>query len=312
MRWRGRRDAVRAWLVAIRPHTLPAGIAPVVVGTGIAIGHERFSLWPALAALLGALLIQVGANLANDYYDAQHGVDTSNRTGFTRVTHQGLIAPAAVKRAMWLSFAAAIGVGTYLVYVGGVPIVIIGLLSVLFGVAYAGGPAPFGSYGLGDLFVFVFFGLIAVVGTYYVQAVDRLVEPFPLWIPPETIVLEAVIAGVAIGALTTAILVVNNLRDIETDRAAGKRTLAVFIGVRATRAEYVGLIVLAYLVPVGLVSAGHPAILLLPVVTLPGGIYLGYRVVLGPRDASLNSTLTQTGQLLVAYAGLLAVGFGLT
>lgn len=297
-----------AWMIAIRPHTLPAGIAPVIVGTGVAVAEGMFSLWPALAALIGALLIQIGTNLANDYYDAQRGVDTEERTGFTRVTQAGLLPPERVKRAMALTFLAAIALGTYLVYVGGLPIVIIGLASVAAGIAYAGGPFPFGSYGLGDLFVFVFFGLVAVVGTYYVQAADLLADPFPLWIPAGSISTAAVVASLSMAGLTTAILVVNNLRDIETDGAAGKRTLAVLIGPTWSKVEFVGLVGLAYLVPVWLFWAAWGPAVLLPAVTLPYAIVLVDRVVRGPGGEALNRTLSGVGRLLTAYAVLFAVG----
>jgi len=160
----------RAWVIAARPQTLPAAAAPVAVGVGLALGDGVFAPLPALAALVGASLIQIGTNFANDYYDAVNGADTDDREGFTRVVASGLIEPRAVKRAMWLAFAAAVAVGTYLVAVGGVPILVVGVVSVAAGIAYTGGPYPLGYHGLGDLFVFVFFGVVAVAGTYYVQA----------------------------------------------------------------------------------------------------------------------------------------------
>src|SRR6056297_980929 len=216
-----------AWLMAARPHTLPAAAAPVLVGTGLAVHEGLFAPLAALAAFVGAALIQIGTNFANDYYDAVKGVDTDDREGFTRVTHSGLIAPARVKRAMYATFAAAILVGIYLVYVGGLPILVIGLASVASGIAYAGGPYPLGSHGLGDLVVFVFFGVIAVTGTYYVQAAALVGEAFPLWLPAGTVTLAAVVASLPIAALSTNILVVNNVRDLKEDAATGKRTLAV-------------------------------------------------------------------------------------
>ena len=303
----GRRE-LRAWVIAIRPHTLPAGMAPVVVGVGIAWSDGLASVAPATAALVGAVLIQIGTNLANDYYDAQRGVDTDERSGFTRVTHAGLLAPVRVKRAMWGSFLLAIGIGTYLVYVGGLPIAVIGLLSVMFGIAYAGGPAPFGSYALGDVFVFVCFGLVAVTGTYYVQAVDVLADPFPLWIPPGTISSAAIAGGVALGALTTAILVVNNLRDIATDRAAGKYTLAVLIGPTATKGQYVGLLCLAYLVPLWFRLESSGWAVLLPLMTAPAAAVLIWRVLGDGGGETLNVALSRTGQLTAAYALLFAIG----
>lgn len=298
----------RAWLIATRPQTLPAGIAPVIVGTAIAIEKDVFAIWPAMAALIGALLIQIGTNFANDYFDAKRGVDTDDREGFTRVTHAGLIEPVAVRRAMAASFAAAILIGTYLVYIGGMPIVVIGLVSVACGVAYAGGPFPFGSYGLGDLFVFVFFGLVATAGTYYVQAVTTVTSPFPLWLPSGTVSSLAILAGVAMGALTTAILVVNNLRDIETDREAGKYTLAVYLGKRYTKVEFVGLLLLAYAIPVLLVNELESWLVGLPLLSIPYAVIITRTVVWGPGGSTLNHSLEATGRLLVVYTGLLAIG----
>lgn len=298
----------RAWLIAIRPHTLPAGIAPVLVGAGVAASEGVFAPGPALAALLGAVLIQIGTNFANDYYDAQRGVDTDDRDGFTRVTQAGLLSPTRVRRAMVATFVAAIVIGTYLVYVGGLPIVIVGLASVVCGVAYAGGPFPFGSYGLGDFVVFVFFGLVAVVGTYYVQAVAVLSDPLAFWIPTGTISVTAVIASLSMGGLSTAVLVVNNLRDIETDRAAGKYTLAVLVGRRGTKLEFVSLVTLAYLVPPWLVLAGAGWPVLLPLTTIPYAAWVSLDVIRESSGTDLNRTLTRTGRLLALYAGLLTLG----
>jgi len=177
----------QAWVIAARPQTLPAAAAPVIVGVGLALDAGVFAPLPALAALIGAALIQIGTNFANDYYDAIQGADTDDREGFTRVVASGLIDPGEVKRAMWLTFAAAIVVGTFLVAVGGVPILVIGLASVAAGIAYTGGPYPLGYHGLGDVFVFVFFGVIAVTGTYYVQAAALTGGLLPLAPPPGTL-----------------------------------------------------------------------------------------------------------------------------
>lgn len=298
----------RAWGMAIRPQTLPAGISPVVVGVSVAVADELFAPGPAIAALVGAVLIQIGTNLANDYFDAQRGVDTQEREGFTRVTQAGLIAPARVRHAMIGTFVAAILVGTYLVYYGGIPIVVIGLLSVAAGIAYAGGPFPFGSYGLGDVFVFVFFGVIAVTGTYYVQAVTFLADPFPLWIPAGAVTMDVLVASLSMAALTTALLVVNNLRDIETDAAAGKRTLAVMIGRRYTRLEFVVMIALAYLVPVVLVLRDWGPAVLLAWLTLPLAGLVTRTVLRSDDGERLNGALERTGQLLLLFAVLFALG----
>ena len=298
----------RAWVIAARPQTLPAAAAPVIVGVGLALRAGAFAPLPAPAALVGAALIQVGTNFANDYYDAIQGADTDDREGFTRVVASGLIEPAEVKRAMWLTFAAAILVGTYLVAVGGVPILVIGLASVAAGIAYTGGPYPLGYHGLGDLFVFVFFGVIAVTGTYYVQAAALVGEAFPLWTPDGTVTLAAVVASLPIAALSTNILVVNNVRDLEEDAATGKRTLAVRFGYGFSRAQYVALLALAYLAPFWFLARGDGLAVLLPLVTLPLAAAVARTVLTETSGDALNPALESTGKLLAAYAVAFAVG----
>lgn len=298
---------LRAWVMAARPQTLPAGAAPVLVGCGAALGDGVFAPLPALAALIGALLIQIGTNLANDYFDAKYGADGAARTGFTRVTSSGLIGAAAVWRAMGLAFAAAVAVGTYLVWVGGVPVVLVGLLSIAAGIAYTGGPWPYGYHGWGDLFVFVFFGLVAVNGTYYVQAAAAA-GPLPLWLPPGTLARHVLWASLPAAGLTTAMLVVNNLRDRAGDAAAGKRTLAVAFGRRAAQAEYAGLLALAYAVPAGMALAGGGWTLLLPLATLPSAVPVLRRVFTSTDGPTLNHTLAATGKLMLAHAALFALG----
>ncbi|MFB6172173.1 MAG: 1,4-dihydroxy-2-naphthoate polyprenyltransferase [Haloarculaceae archaeon] len=299
----------QAWVMAARPQTLPAGAAPVVVGTGLAVHDAAFAPLAALAALVGALLLQIGTNFANDYYDAVKGADTDDREGFTRVTQSGLIAPGSVRRAMVATFAAAVLVGTSLVYVGGLPVVVIGLASVAAGVLYTGGPAPYGYRGLGDLFVFVFFGLVGVTGTYYVQAVATAsVGPFPLAVPSGTVTLAAVAASLPVAGLVTDVLVVNNIRDRETDAAAGKRTLAVVLGYRWSRIEFLGLLGVAYVVPIGFALAGyHPAVLL-PLATLPLAASLARTVLTRTDGEALNPALETNGKLAAAHAVLFALG----
>jgi len=303
----------RAWLIAARPRTLPAGAAPVAVGAGVALREGVFAPLPALAALVGALLIQVGTNLANDYYDAEKGVDSEDSAGYTRVTQAGLIEPERVKAAMWGTFAAAIGVGFYLVYVGGFPIVLVGLLGIASGVAYAGGPYPLGSHGLGDLFVFVWFGVVAVVGTYYAQAVAVAgVGPLPLAPPPGTLPPIALVASLPAAALSTNILVVNNVRDLEDDRAAGKYTLAVLVGYRWSRVEFLAMLGFAFLAPVALwLWFGVGPAVLLPLLTLPLAATVARTVLAETSEAALNPALERTGQLLAAHSLLLAVGLAL-
>jgi 1,4-dihydroxy-2-naphthoate polyprenyltransferase len=299
----------KAWLMAARPHTLPAAAAPIIAGVGLALHEGKFAPLPALAAFVGAALIQIGTNFANDYYDAVKGVDTDERTGFTRVTQSGLISPSRVKQAMYGTFLLAILVGVYLVYVGGLPILVIGLASVVSGIAYAGGPFPLGSNGLGDLFVFVFFGVIAVMGTFYVQAAALLSAPFPLGIPAGTVTMQAFLASLPVAAISTNILVVNNIRDLENDRKAGKRTLAVLIGYWASRGEYVGMLALAYLVPVYFVTTPSFALpVLLPLLTIPYAAMVARTVLTKTSGEALNPALEQTGKLLAAYSVCFALG----
>jgi len=300
----------KAWLIAARPQTLPAAAAPVIVGTGLAIAEGVVAPLPALFAFVGAALIQIGTNFANDYYDAIRGADTDDRDGFTRVTQSGLIPPEQVKFATIVTFGLAILSGTYLVYVGGVPILVIGLVSVLCGWAYTGGPYPLGYHGLGDLFVFVFFGVVAVMGTFYVQAAAVApVGPFPTTIPAGTVTFEAFVASLPIAAISTAIIVVNNIRDRETDEAAGKRTLAVRLGYRWSRIEYVALLVVAALTPLWFwLGAGFGAEVLLPLVTLPYGAQIARTVCTRSDGAALNPALERTGKLLALYAVLFATG----
>jgi len=290
--------ALKVWILAARPKTLTAAAAPVLVGTGLAAHRAEVAVLPAVAALLGALLIQIGTNLANDYYDFVRGGDTEERVGPVRVTQAGLVAPEAVKRAMVGVLGLAMLVGVYLVVVGGWPIVAIGLTSVACAVLYTGGPYPLAYHGLGDLFVFVFFGLVAVGGTYYVQVLD--------W-PP-----DALLAGAALGALSTALLVVNNLRDIDTDAKAGKRTLAVRIGPAGTKVEFVALLAVAAAAPaVGVTVLGWPpvalaALLVAPLCVSPLRAVLGYH---DPRE--LLPALGATARVTALYGLLLALGLGL-
>lgn len=300
----------RAWLMAARPQTLPAAAAPVFVGTGLAVAMDVFAPLPALAALVGALLIQIGTNFANDYYDAKSGVDSDERDGFTRVTQSGLIGASEVRRAMIATFALAIVLGSYLVFVGGLPIVIVGLSSVAAGILYTGGPYPYGWYGLGDLFVFVFFGLVAVSGSYYVQAA-ALARSFPLWLPPDTLPLAAVVASLPAAGLSTNILIVNNLRDRETDMAAGKRSLAVLLGYRWSRVEFLLMTGMAYTIPVVFWLTGSGALVLAPLLTLPYAASIAATVLNETDGDALNPALERVGKLLAAHSVLFALGLAL-
>ena len=292
---------LQAWVLATRPRTLTAAAAPVFLGTGLASGRGAFSPYPALAALLGALLIQIGTNLANDYYDHVRGGDTEDRVGPLRVTQAGLIPPKTVRNATYLVLGLALLLGVYLVSVGGVPVIIIGLASLICAVAYTGGPFPLAYHGLGDLFVFIFFGLVAVGGSYWVQALD---------FGPEVL-----LAGFGMGALSTAILVVNNLRDLETDARAGKRTLAVRLGYDGTKFEFLFLSVMGFGAPVvGMVFYDWSAWVLLSLGALlplmgPLRVVAGYGEGDDPR--SLIPPLGGTAQAAGFYGLLLGLGLAL-
>src|SRR3954469_8694899 len=238
---------VRLWLMAARLRTLPAAIAPVLGGTAGAVEHvEDIRVGAFVAALVGSIFIQIGTNLANDYSDAKRGADTVDRLGPVRVTSAGLVAPRRGLYATWLAFGVAIVAGIYLATVAGVVIIAVGIASIVAGVLYTGGPRPYGYAGLGELFVFLFFGLVAVNGSYYVQLEHLDWLPFGL--------------SVAVGCLSTAILVVNNVRDIDTDRRAGKRTLAVRLGRQRTRNLYASLVAAAFVaVPIVLLAVDGPA-----------------------------------------------------
>ncbi|MCB1036005.1 MAG: 1,4-dihydroxy-2-naphthoate polyprenyltransferase [Acidobacteria bacterium] len=283
-----------AWLLAARPKTLWAAVAPVVVGTACAWAVGGFRWLPAVACLSVALWVQIGTNFANDVFDFEKGADTGERLGPTRAVQAGLLTAEQMRRGMWLAFSFCFLSGLVLVWAGGWPMLVLGVASILSGLAYTGGPFPLAYNGLGDLFVLIFFGFVAVVGTAYVQ-VGHVPE-------------EAWWASVPVGALATAILVVNNLRDRHTDARAGKRTLAVRFGASFTKAEYVLLLLAAYTAPPllwwkQLVAAW----ILLPLLTLPLGARLLTRVF---RDEgrALNPSLGATAQLLLLFSLLLAAG----
>ena len=283
-----------AWILAIRPRTLPASIAPVIVGTAAALFDNRFAALPALAAMIGAILLQIGVNLANDYFDHQSGIDTDERLGPVRVTQSGLISPSGVKRAMAMAMSAAAAVGIYLTYTVGWPVLIIGTASILAALAYSGGPYPLASHGLGDIFVFIFFGPVAVCGTYYVQALQ--VTSRVIWL------------SLPIGLLITAIMVVNNLRDIPTDTKSGKKTLAVFLGVRQTRLEYSVLVAMAYGIPVVLyLATGLGGWILLPLLSIPLAVPV-HQSVRRSKGIQLNTALARTAALSLLYSLLFSAG----
>jgi 1,4-dihydroxy-2-naphthoate octaprenyltransferase len=286
--------------MAARVRTLPAAVAPVLVGTSLALGDGHFHPLAFVAALLGAVFIQVGTNLSNDYSDARRGADTEDRLGPVRVTAGGLVPPGQVLVATYVTFGLAVACGAYLIAVAGWALLAVGAASILAGVLYTGGPRPYGYEGLGELFVFLFFGIVAVAGSYYVQ-----VQKLP-W--------EAFVCAVPVGLLASAILVVNNVRDLETDRRAGKRTLAVRLGRERTRGLYVAMLVLAFATaPVAWWAGSMTAWLLLPWLAAPLAVRLARVVRTRVDGSSLNAALAGTGQLQLLFcllfsAGILASG----
>jgi len=288
-------SGVRIWLMAARPRTLPAAVAPVLVGTSLAGFAGVFHPLRFLAALLGAVFIQVGTNLSNDYSDARRGADTEDRLGPVRVTAGGLVPPKQVLVATYVSFGLAVLAGAYLVAVAGWELLLVGAASILAGVLYTGGPRPYGYEGLGEAFVFLFFGIVAVAGSYFVQVEHLEWEAFALAVP--------------VGLLASAILVVNNVRDIDSDRRAGKRTLAVRLGRERTRTMFGVIVYLAFLLaPVTWVFGPTRAWVLLPwlTITLAAGVVRTVRNhVDGP---TLNQALAQTGMLQLAFCVLLSAG----
>jgi 1,4-dihydroxy-2-naphthoate polyprenyltransferase len=288
---------MRIWLMAARPRTLPAAIAPVLVGTAAAV--QWYGSFPRplafVAALVGSIFIQIGTNLANDYSDARRGADTADRLGPVRVTSAGLVTPARVLRATWVAFAIAVACGIYLAVVAGWVILLIGAVSIAAGVLYTGGPRPYGYAGLGEAFVFLFFGLVAVNGSYYVQ-VEQL-DALPLGL------------SISIGFLATAILVVNNVRDIETDRRAGKMTLAVRLGRHNAVVLFRALVLGAFLVlPIALVGGDASLLPMIGFLALP--LAVGpLRTMSNRTDGpSLNRALAGTGTLLAAFSLLVSAG----
>lgn len=282
------------WMLATRPKTLPAAASGVITGTALAIRDGHFRFGPALAALIVAILLQIGSNLANDVYDYERGADAGERHGPMRVTQAQLLTPKHVKAGMWVVFGLSALLGLYLVFVAGWVVILIGLAAILSAIAYTGGPFPLGYYGLGDLFVFIFFGVAAVTGTYFVQAGSVSVQAWWMSLP--------------IGWLIVNILVVNNLRDLNADRAAGKHTLAVRFGERGTRIQYILLLVASYLLLPALALFGIlPWSSLLAWLSFPLG-WRTWRIVRKQSGRPLNAALAGTGQTTLVYSLLFFVG----
>ncbi|TML36801.1 MAG: 1,4-dihydroxy-2-naphthoate polyprenyltransferase [Actinobacteria bacterium] len=286
---------LRLWLVAARPRTLPAAVAPVLVGTALAGTEDVFHGGRFACALVASVFIQVGTNLANDYSDARRGADTEDRLGPVRVTAGGLMPPQRVLVGTWVAFGIAVAAGAYLAAVAGWGLLVVGAASIAAGVLYTGGPRPYGYEGLGELFVFLFFGIVAVAGSYYVQTKALRWEAFALAVP--------------IGLLAAAILVVNNVRDIDTDRRAGKLTLAVRLGRLRARRLYAAMLAVAFLCPIVTWAAGGLSYcLLFSLLAIPLAVPLVRTVGTRTDGPSLNAALAGTGRLLAVFAVLLSVG----
>jgi 1,4-dihydroxy-2-naphthoate octaprenyltransferase len=284
---------LRLWLVAARPRTLPAAIAPVLVGTALAGSEDIFRPLPFVAALTGSIFIQIGTNLSNDYSDARRGADTEDRLGPVRVTAGGLMPPRRVLVGTYVAFGIAVAAGLYLAAVAGWQLLVVGGASILAGVLYTGGPRPYGYEGLGELFVFLFFGIVAVAGSYFAQTQELRWEALALAVP--------------VGLLAAAILMVNNIRDIDTDRRAGKRTLAVKLGRERARQLFTAMVTIAFLVPLFLVASLSPWVLL-ALAALPLAPPLLRSVRTRTDGPALNAALAGTGTLLALYSLLLALG----
>ncbi len=284
------------WLLAVRPKTLGAALAPILIGTAMAFAEGKGHAGAALVALLGALLIQIGTNFSNDYFDFIKGADTEERLGPMRATQAGLVTPQAMLRNFVFVFGLAVLVGIYLVYRGGWPIVIIGILSIASGILYTGGPMPLGYLGLGDLFVLIFFGPVAVSGTYYVQSLE--------------ISAVVILAGFGPGLLATALLAVNNLRDEPTDKKVGKRTLAVRFGPGFARVEYLTTFALALITPfvLAFITGVHWFACLSVLIIIPGRSAIR-QIISGVQGIELNETLAVTGKLIIIYSVLFSLGW---
>lgn len=290
---------LKVWFAAARPRTLPAAIAPVLVGTALAwhdLWLEKLPLsWPAALACLGfALLIQIGTNFANDYYDFIKGADTKERVGPRRAVAAGLVSPEVMKSVMLIVFMFAFLVGLSLLKYGGWPLLVVGVTSILCGIAYTGGPYPLGYNGLGDLFVFIFFGLVAVCATFFVQT--------------GYVSQEALLCSIGVGLLAANILVVNNYRDVDTDRVAGKRTLVVRFGRRFARIQFGVSLLVALTIPLHLLRMGYKPVVLLPLLLAPLAWRHANRLEEAKTPQELIVLLGDTGKLLALYAILLSAG----
>ena len=289
-------NQLKIWIDAARPKTLWASVAPVIIGTAMAYSDGGWDPVIAILTLLSAMMIQIGTNFANDYYDHFKGADTADRIGPVRATGSGLVKPQTMKTAFFMAFGLSVVFGLYLIRVGGWPIMIIGTLSILFGILYTGGPFPLGYKGLGEIFVLIFFGPVAVGGTYYLQTLE--------------INLAVILAGLSPGLISTALLTVNNLRDIHTDEKAGKRTLAVRFGPIFARIEYLLSILIACLMPLFLlvIDPAHPYSLAAILVIILAGHPIK-AVLFDEISPELNTALASTGKILLFYSLVFSLGW---
>ncbi len=290
---------ISSWLEAARLRTLPASLVPVMVGSSLAWSHDLFHLPATLVALVCAILIQIATNFANDYFDFRNGADTIDRVGFTRASASGEITPKTILSAALMTFSLAFLLGLYLVFHAGWPILVIGLLSITSGLLYTGGPFPLAYNGLGDLFVFIFFGIAAVMGTYYVNALQWSTEAF--W------------AAVAVGSLSTMILVANNYRDVHTDRKANKKTLVVLLGERFARWQFLILAVAAFAIPPHFYfREDYDTIVFLPMILIIPALFLILNFWKENRKEKYNIILVRTAQLMTAFGVLFSLGIVLS
>lgn len=285
---------MQSWILASRPKTLPAAFVPVMVGSALAISEDIFFLPYSVVALICAMLIQIGTNFTNDLYDYLKGADTSGRKGPQRVLASGLITVTEMKTAIAIVFSLTFLIGLYLVFSAGVVILIIGIVSIIAGIIYTAGPYPLAYNGLGDLFVFLFFGVIGTMGTYYIHSGEFTMLSFIVSIP--------------VGAVTTNILIVNNFRDIEEDKAAGKITLAVLIGKSLTRLEFILLLTLCYLISIIVyLNFNFSYWIFLPYITIPVAVIL-IKMLFNLKDENLNKTLELTAKFAGLYGLLFSIG----
>lgn len=286
---------LKIWIDAARPKTLAAAFVPVLVGASIAWHDQVLVLLPSFVALVCALLIQIGTNFANDYYDFKKGSDTEHRIGFTRATSAGLVTPKQMLHATIITMMLAFVMGLYLVWTGGIIVLVLGVLSIIFGVLYTGGPYPLGYNGLGDVFVFIFFGIVAVMTTYYINALEWSADTF--W------------ASLAVGALSTNILVINNLRDVEQDAVSGKRTLGVLFGDAALKWEYTLMMLLAFAIPPHFFfRLEYSWWVLLPFLLIPMAIAYTRKVWIESHKPNLNKVLIQTSKFMSLFGILFSLG----